>query len=79
MVSVEKLKQFGFVDVSSDQNGRAYRKRLHNKLLEMCYYLNEKHIRLQTIGGGFTFPIRTIENEYHLRNVWVILTGNDIV
>jgi hypothetical protein len=78
MVSIEKLKQFGFIDVSSDKNGLAYRKELPDGLLEMCFYLQDKHIRLQTIRSGFTHSVIGIENEYHLRSFWLLMTGSDL-
>lgn len=83
MVSIEKLKEFGFVDVSSDKNGLAYRKQI-NGVLEVCFYVNDPCLRLQSVslqsvGSGFTHSLIGIENEYHLRSFWLLMTGQDLV
>lgn len=78
MVSIEKLKEFGFVDVSSDKNGLAYRKQI-NGILEVCFYVNDPCLRLQSVGSGFTHSLIGIENEYHLRSFWLLMTGQDLV
>jgi hypothetical protein len=79
MISIEKLKQFGFIDVSSDKNGMAFRKELPGRLLEICYYIQEKLIRLQTIRSGFTYPLTGIENENDLKSLWLLITGHDLI
>ena len=77
MVSIEKLKEFGFVDFSSDKNGLAYRKQI-NGILEVCFYVNDPYLRLQSVGSGFTHNLIGIENEYHLRSFWLLMTGSDL-
>ena len=51
----------------------AYRKQI-NGILEVCFYVNDPCLRLQSVGSGFTHSIIGIENEYHLK---VVLAFDD--
>lgn len=73
MITIEKLKELGFEDVSQDKNGLAYRKRL-NVNLEICHYIKEPFLRLQTVSSGFTYPI-PISTEEEIKQLCYLLTG----
>ena len=77
MLSVEKLKELGFIDASSDKNGLAYRKNISG-MLEVCFYIGNPFLRLQSIGSGFTHNLIGVENEHQLRAFWRLMTGNDL-
>ena len=77
MLSVEKLKELGFVDVSSDKNGLAYRKKISG-MLEVCLYIGNPYLKLQSVGSGYTHSLIGVENEHQLRSFWRLMTGRDL-
>lgn len=38
-IFINALKSHGFLDLSSDKNGMAYRKDLPGRVYELCYYI----------------------------------------
>lgn len=62
MIKIEDLKKAGFIDVSPNSNGLAVRRRLQNNLLEFVYYTQDSFLRLQTVGSGFTMPLKGIDS-----------------
>lgn len=60
-ITIDELKKVGFKDVSHDQNGAAYRLYLPGGMFELCLYINDPHIRLQTISSGFTMSLKGIQ------------------
>lgn len=77
MITIEELQKLGFKDISSDKNGLAYRKNL-DSILEVCYYVGEPYLRLQTQRSGFTHELKGIENKYHLKSFWLIMTNRNL-
>lgn len=78
MITIERLKQLGFKDLSSDKNGLAYRKKVDKKT-ELCYNRLEGIFRHQSIGSGFTTPLHYIKTEENLRDFWLFATGEKLV
>ena len=70
----EILIKSGFADPSG--NGLAYRKNI-NASDEVCNYLDDNTIRLQTIRSGFTrkLPIKYL---HELQNWWRFHTGEEL-
>lgn len=60
-ITIEELKANGFVDLSSDRNGLAYRLKMPDGGRELCFYLGDENIRYQSIGSGFTRPLKGVK------------------
>lgn len=75
-ITIEQLKKVGFKDESFDHNGMAYRLVLPGNLLELCYYVGDEHMRMQTRGSGFTIPLKGIVNIEGLSDFHFKITGH---
>lgn len=78
MFDVTELIKVGFVDVSSDKNGLAFRKRLPGEMMEIAYYVVDGFLRFQTIRSGVTIPLKGVTNMAELYFFWKYVTGGKL-
>lgn len=73
----EWLIKGGFEDISGDKNGIALRMMI-NKTDELAFWMNERFIRYQTRGSGFTRDFnKSITHVHQLQNLYYYLTGGE--
>ncbi len=77
-ISIDSLKSVKFKDLSSDKNGHAYRRTLPGNLLEICFYIVDAKLRLQTVRNGFTTELKGIDTMEQLHTFWKGITGEDL-
>lgn len=73
--SVEDLLKLGFKDESPDGNGLAYRLALPNGIMELCIYVYEGTMRLQTQSSGFTIPLQGVHSTDDVKDFHYKLFG----
>lgn len=73
----ELLENCGFMDVSDNKNGLAFRININN-CDEFCYYLEDEYLRWQTQGSGFTRPLKHLKFLHQLQNLYFALTGEEL-
>ena len=72
------LIERGFEDVSHEQNGLSYRKKLPCKKSEICIYADEYIFRYQSIDSGFTTKLNGVTTLNKLGTFWKLLTGEEL-
>lgn len=73
--SVDELLKLGFKDVSADMNGLAYRLALPNGIMELCLYVNEGTMRLQTQRSGFTVALNGVSSIDDVKDFYYKMFG----
>ena len=74
-MKLKELQELYFEDVSPDKNGLAYRLDLSGGLMELCVYLNEGIMRLQTKRSGVTIPLYGVKSINDVRDFYSQITG----
>jgi|GEM_PF-2196827 len=76
---INDLQLIGFIDVNEDKNGGAYRKNIPGTSLELCFYINEDHIRLQTQGSGYTLSLDGVNDLTELNQFCKLLFNKSVL